>query len=176
MKSARRLTFVAALAILALLAARHRPVPPTPAPGSWSGKVVGVADGDTIDVMHDGRSERLRLWGIDCPEKSQAFGQRAKQFTSDTVFGRTVTVLPHGTDRYGRTVAEVRGPDGNSLNEALLSAGMAWWYEPYAKHEVRFQQLQERARAKRVGLWSDPHAEAPWEFRRAKRNRAPARR
>ena len=71
---------------------------------SFSGKVVGVADGDTIDVMHDGRAETIRLWGIDCPEKAQAFGGYAKQVISKAVFGQIVTVANRNTDRYGRTV------------------------------------------------------------------------
>ncbi len=64
--------------------------------------MVGVADGDTITVMHNGKGERIRLHGIDCPEKRQAFGNRAKQFTSKLVFGKTITVQLVDRDRYGR--------------------------------------------------------------------------
>ncbi len=71
----------------------------------FTGRVVGVSDGDTITVMHNGKGERIRLHGIDCPEKRQAFGNRAKQFTSTLVFGRAVTVQVMDRDRYGSTVA-----------------------------------------------------------------------
>ncbi len=73
----------------------------------FTGRVVGVADGDTITVLHKGKGERIQLHGIDCPEKRQAFGKRAKQFTSTLVFGKTVTVHVLDRDRYGRTVGEV---------------------------------------------------------------------
>ena len=81
---------------------------------SWRGKVVGVSDGDTITVMHHDKGEKIRLYGIDCPEKRQAFGKRAKQFTSNMVFGKNVEVRPVTTDRYGRTIAwvYVDGHDG----------------------------------------------------------------
>jgi len=68
----------------------------------FSGKVVGILDGDTIEVMHGGKPERVRLNGIDCPEKGQAFGNRARQYTSELAFGRVVTVQAMGHDRYGR--------------------------------------------------------------------------
>src|SRR5207247_8066819 len=73
----------------------------------FTGNVVGILDGDTIDVLHDGRAERIRLQGIDCPEKRQAFGTRAKQFTSHLAFGKTVTVRVTGRDRYGRNLGQL---------------------------------------------------------------------
>ena len=78
-------------------------------PAAWSGKVVGVVDG--ITVLHDGRGEQIRLWGIDCPEKNQDFGTKAKQITSILVFTKVVDVEPVTTDRYGRTVAFARVGD-----------------------------------------------------------------
>lgn len=95
----------------------------------FSGEVVGIADGDTIKVMHDGRPEKIRLFGIDCPEKGQAFGNKAKQFSSELAFGKTVTVQEHGLDKYGRTIGVVILPDGRNLNRELVAAGLAWWYE-----------------------------------------------
>ncbi len=100
--------------------------PDQPAPivvQEFSGRVVGVADGDTITVLHNGKGERIRLNGIDCPEKRQAFGNRAKQFTSNLVFAKTVTVQAVDRDRYGRTVGVVLLPDGRSLNHELVRAG-----------------------------------------------------
>jgi endonuclease YncB( thermonuclease family) len=74
----------------------------------WQGKVVGVADGDTITVMHEGRGEKIRIYGVACPESHQDFGQKAKKFTSNMTYGKSVEVEPIAQDRYGRTVALVK--------------------------------------------------------------------
>ena len=78
----------------------------------FQGRVVGITDGDTIRVLHNGREEKIRLYGIDYPERCQAFGTRARQFTSSLAFGKEVTVKVKDKDRYGRTVADVILPDG----------------------------------------------------------------
>ena len=98
----------------------------------FCGRVVGIADGDTITVMHDGRGEKIRLYGIDAPEKGQAFGNRAKQFVSSLAFGKEAKVEVKDYDRYGRTVADVILPDGRNLNHEIVKAGFAWWYRKYA--------------------------------------------
>jgi micrococcal nuclease len=131
----------------------------------FTSKVVGVSDGDTIRVMYQGRAERVRLYGIDCPEKGQAFGNRAKQFTSEMVFGKEVLVKTHGCDRYGRILADVFIPDGRSLNQELVRAGYAWWFRRYSK-DIVLAQLEEEAMAAKRGLWADPHAMPPWEWRK----------
>ena len=97
-------------------------IPPTLPSIHFTGKVVGVSDGDTISVMHNGKAERIRLSGIDCPEKGQAFGQRAKQFTSALVFGKEVTVAVQDSDKYGRTIGEVKLLDGRVLTRQELTA------------------------------------------------------
>ncbi len=127
-------------------------------------KVVGVSDGDTITVLHNGKGERIRLHGIDCPEKRQAFGNRAKQFTSNLVFAKTVTVQAVDRDRYGRTVAEVLLPDGRSLNRELVRAGLAWMYRRYS-NDQSLSDLEEEARVARRGLWVDANPIPPWEWR-----------
>ncbi|MEO8597332.1 MAG: thermonuclease family protein [Candidatus Solibacter sp.] len=112
----------------------------------FSGKVVAITDGDTIKVMHDGALERIRLWGIDCPESKQAFGTRAKQLTGDLAFGKIVTVKVRDIDRYKRTVAEIILPDGRNQTEAALSAcllGENGWC-------VRFHFLRLRVREQHV--------------------------
>ena len=133
----------------------------------WNGKVVGVSDGDTITVMHDGMAEKIRLYGIDCPEKGQAFGKRAKQFTSKMVFGKVVEARPITTDRYGRTIAWIYF-DGTCLNEELLKVGLAWHYKRYSS-EKHLAELETEARQKKAGLWSDPYSVPPWDFRHGKR-------
>jgi endonuclease YncB( thermonuclease family) len=85
----------------------------------FSGQVVGVIDGDTIEVLYNHKAERIRLNGIDCPEKSQAYGNRAKQAASGLVFGKEVTLQTFGKDKYGRTLAAVLLPDGTSVNHTL---------------------------------------------------------
>lgn len=137
---------------------------------SWEGKVVGVSDGDTITVLDaDKIQNKIRLYGIDCPEKHQAFGQKAKQFTSDMVFGKSVEIKTVGADKYGRTIAWVNigGQAGPSLNEELLKAGLAWHYKKYSLDQ-NLNDFEEHAKTSKLGLWSDPSAIPPWEFRRGK--------
>ena len=100
---------------------------PAVAQERFTGKSLAVADGDTISVMRDGRSVRVRLEGIDCPESGQDFGQRAKQFTSDLTFGKEVIVDVRDVDRYGRLVARVY-VGGEDVSVALVDAGLAWHY------------------------------------------------
>jgi len=78
------------------------------------------------------RVKRIRLNGIDCPEKSQAYGQRAKQAASELVYGKEVTVQTHGKDKYGRTLTDVLLPDGTNINHTLFKEGWCWWYRKYA--------------------------------------------
>ncbi len=131
----------------------------------FTGRVVGVSDGDTITVLHNGKGERIRLHGIDSPEKRQAFGKRAKQFTSRLTYGKAVTVKDLGQDRYGRTIADVILPDGRVLNHELVKAGFAWWYWRYTPDDETLAQLEREARRAKRGLWVDPHAVLPWEWR-----------
>lgn len=140
----------------------------TSAAGSWRGHVVGITDGDTISVMHDGVAEKIRIASIDTPEKAQAFGNRAKQFTSSLVFDKDVTVRPETKDRYGRTVASVQLPDGRDLGQELVRAGMAWLYRKYSS-DATLARLESEAKAARRGLWADPNPIPPWEFRRPTR-------
>lgn len=81
----------------------------------FSGQVVSILDGDTIEVLHNHRAERIRLNGIDCPEKGQAFGKRARQAISELVFGKNVMLQTHSKDKYGRTIAEQRSATRNPL-------------------------------------------------------------
>jgi micrococcal nuclease len=137
----------------------------------FRGKVVGVTDGDTIKVLRRGRQVRVRLSGIDCPEKRQAFGSRAKRYTSDLVFAKEVTVKVRDIDRYKRIVGEVVLKDGTNLNHALVRAGLAWWYRRYAPEDRTLERLEKDARKNKRGLWADPDPTPPWEFRRRRRKR-----
>ncbi len=127
--------------------------------------MVGVIDGDTIDVLHDAVAERIRLNGIDCPEKRPAFGRKAKEFTSEMVFGKEVRIITHKRDRYGRTIGDVIVSDTYSLNHELLRAGLAWWYRQYAPDNRSLEQLENEAREEQRGLWAEPNPIPPWTFR-----------
>jgi len=131
----------------------------------FTGKVVGVTDGDTLSVLHNGRGERVRLHGIDCPEKRQAFGQLAKRFTSTLVYGKDVTVTVYGHDKRGRTIGEVTLLHGSVLNHELVKAGLAWWFRLYAPVDPVLEELEKEAREAKRGLWADPHPVPPWEWR-----------
>jgi endonuclease YncB( thermonuclease family) len=128
-------------------------------------RVVGVIDGDTIDVLDaDNQTKRIRFNGIDTPEAGQPFGNNAKQFVSDRVFGRDVELIEHELDRYGRTIADVI-IDGENLNRALVAAGLAWHYKRYSDDEA-LAQAERDAQAASLGLWSDPRHVAPWDWRK----------
>jgi endonuclease YncB( thermonuclease family) len=138
---------------------------------AFTGKVVGVSDGDTIKVMREGQAVKVRLHGIDCPEKGQSFGTRAKRFTSDMAFAKEVIVRVKTTDRYGRIVGVVILPGGKNLNWELVDAGLAWWYRRYAPDDGMLERLEAEARETKRGLWGDNNPIPPWEWRRIQRGR-----
>jgi len=134
---------------------------------SFAGKLVRVMDGDTVEVMHDGKAERIRLAGIDCPEKAQPYGNEARRFTLETAANKIVTINVETTDRYGRTVGEIILPNGSSLNRELVKAGYAWWYKQYSSDKA-LGAVEEEARNSKRGLWVDDNPIAPWDWRRDK--------
>lgn len=136
------------------------------ASAEFSGRVVSILDGDTIEVLHNNRAERIRLNGIDCPEKGQAYGTKAKRAASDLVFGKEVTLKTYGLDKYGLTIADVSLPDGVIVNVELVRNGWCWWYQKYAPDNVVLAELQRRARRAGLGLWADPHPVPPWCYRK----------
>jgi endonuclease YncB( thermonuclease family) len=132
------------------------------------GRVVSVADGDTLTVLDSqDRQHRIRLYGIDAPEKAQPFGSQAKKSLSGKVFGATVRVDVVDVDRYGRQVGRVYF--GNRLiNLEQVREGYAWRYTQFDRHH-EFDRAEAEARRSRRGLWSAPHPIPPWEFRREQR-------
>lgn len=139
-----------------------------------TGRVVGVADGDTVTVLDDHKVQhKVRLAGIDAPEKGMPYGHRSKQYLSDLVFGKTVTLEGDKVDRYGRTVAKVI-LNGRDMNLAQIAAGMAWHYKKYDREQTANDRMlygaeELNARAARRGLWGDPQPQAPWDWRAEKR-------
>ncbi len=136
---------------------------------NFRGKVVRVTDGDTIKVMREGKEVKIRLAGIDCPEKDQPYGDESKQFTSALTLGQIVTVKAKTTDQYGRIVADVISPERVNLNQQLVWAGLAWWYRKYAPDDSTLAEMETKAKEAKRGLWTDKTPVPPWEWRKGKR-------
>ena len=150
-----------------------------------TGQVVGVSDGDTITVLDADRIQhKIRLTGIDAPEKAQAFGERSTENLSRLVHGKEVEVRWHKRDRYGRLVGTVLTADAACKGTncprivdaglAQIAAGLAWWYRDYAKEQSaedaqRYRLAEEDARRRHVGLWAGPEPSPPWDWRKAKK-------
>jgi micrococcal nuclease len=125
----------------------------------------------TMEVLVQRRPKRIRLFGIDAPERDQAFGSRAREAAGVLAFGQAVKVVSHGMDQYGRILGEVVLPDGSILNERLVEQGWAWHYTRYSNSR-RLAEMEISARRARRGLWADPRPIPPWEFRRTRRGSA----
>jgi endonuclease YncB( thermonuclease family) len=136
----------------------------------FSGRVVAVKDGDTIEVLHSFKAERIRLADIDCPEMGQPFGNRAKQLMGNLVFGKDVLIRSTGKDRYGRTIGEIF-VDGMSVGEELVKNGAAWWYQKYSSNS-KLSELEREARHRKCGLWVEKNPMPPWDWRTQKKNRS----
>ena len=143
----------------------RRGIPRLPHAGSAEVFAAGVVDGDTFVADIEGARRRIRLARIDAPEKRQAFGHRAEQALRDLVWKRTVQVQWHRLDRNCRPIAEVR-VDGADVSEALVRLGMAWQYTAYSR-DAGLAAIEQQARNRHIGLWSDARPIPPWEWRRA---------
>ena len=128
-----------------------------------------MSDDEVASVLKGNTLIKTRLYGIDCPEKSQAFGTKSKQFASDIVFGKIVTVVPTDTNRYGRIVGMVY-VGGVCVNAEMIKNGFAWVYPSYCKIAIcsDWLELEKQARAGKVGLWAHSNPIPPWEYRRKK--------
>ena len=139
-----------------------------------TGRVVRVADGDTVTVLDAANTEhRIRLSGIDAPESHQGFGSSSKQNLSDWVFGKDVTVEYYKTDQYGRLVGKIV-VNGQDINLEQVKAGMAWHYKEYEREQSPedrelYARAEDEARAQHRGLWQDPNPVEPSQFRRERR-------
>jgi len=138
------------------------------ADGQIRGKVVKVRDGDSMEIRSDGQNVRVRVFGVDAPERGQPWSARAKSFTAGLVGNQEVVVEVKDVDRYGRKVGEVVLADGRDLGHELLREGLAWYYRRYA-NDPSLEKLEADARAAKRGLWSEPHPVPPWKFRSDRR-------
>ena len=139
----------------------------------FSGKVVGVSDGDTITVLYGKKEYKIRFLHIDCPESSQAFGTKAKQTLSSKIFGKTVTVKWKEKDRYERILGDIYIGQ-RWINAEMVQEGMAWHYNFFSK-DATIAAAQTKAKASKIGIWSQPNPVPPWDFRKGKgtANRGP---
>lgn len=138
-----------------------------------TGRVVRVADGDTISILDSNHTQyKIRLHGIDTPERDQAHGKAAWDALSDMVAGREVGVVVLGKDSYGRTDGTVYLGETN-VNLAMVAAGHAWWYRYYAPDNRLLETTERAAREAQRGLWADPDPIPPWEWRRQQRYSRP---
>jgi micrococcal nuclease len=135
----------------------------------FTSPVVRVLEGDTLEVLHNHHPELIRLNGIDCPEKGQAFGLFAEHAAAELVFRKQVTLQTYGLDEYGSTIGDVILPDGMHLNQELVRRGLCWWYQKYAPGDTLLEQLEKAAREAKKGLWADPQSVPPWEWRKLNR-------
>ena len=137
---------------------------------AWEGKVVKITDGDTITVLRDDHEQvKIRLYGVDCPEKKQAFGSVAKDVATELAALAVVEVTEKDRDRYGRIVGLVDLPDGTRLNREMIRRGLAWVYWQYCKADFcgEWGELERAARAGHQGLWIDQAPTPPWAWRKA---------
>ncbi len=146
---------------------------PAPA-GTLAGRAVKIVDGDTFDLLVETpegkRTVRIRLDGIDCPERGQDFGTVAKDGLGSLLMDKSLRFTPLDTDRYGRVVGDVHTTSGTWVNEALVREGLAWHYVAYSS-SARLAAAEKEARAAKAGLWSAPRPVAPWEWRKEKRTK-----
>ena len=153
------------LVLVATLWLAQPPPPSVASSRAFDARVVAIADGDTLTVLRGKEQVKVRLYGIDAPEKGQDFGNRARERLGDLAQGETVRVDPVETDRYGRMVARIILPGGESLNRAMVRDGFAWWYRKYAPGDVALRDAEAEARKAKIGLWSQPSPVAPWDWR-----------
>ena len=134
------------------------------------GKAVKIADGDTFTLLVNGHDQvKIRIDGIDAPEKGQAFGNRAKEYLSSMIWGEELTVSVTKKDRYGRSIGKVSTPSITDVGLEMIKAGFAWQYRDY-NNEKAYADAESLARENRKGLWLDNNPKRPQDFRKEKRN------
>ena len=157
-----KVAFVGLAILVSLMASAH---------DSISGRVVAVADGDTLTVLDENHQQhKIRLAGIDAPEKAQPFGQVGKQKLSEFCYMKQANVEVINTDRYGRIVGDVTC-EGLHANEEMVWGGYAWVYRQYSKGFEYLFPIEEQAKLAQFGLWKDAQPTPPWAWRRNLRSK-----
>lgn len=140
-------------------------------PNEFIAKVIGVKDGDTIEVLYKNNPIVIRFEHIDCPEKKQPFGKKAKSFVSDNIFGKKVKIISKGkTDRWKRLIAVIEMENGNNLNKMLVENGLAMHFKKYSKDQS-YAVLENQAKENKKGFWSLKEVIEPWNYRKSKRSK-----
>ena len=143
------------------------------------GLVVAISDGDTITLLTEDKQQlKIRLVGIDTPEKKQAYGSKAREHLASRIFKQEVEVNLRKKDQYGRHLGVIY-IGGIDINQLMIQDGYAWFYKQYAKDQpkeeaLRYAKAEQDARAKHKGLWADPNPVAPWDFRKEDKEQARA--
>ena len=134
---------------------------------TYSGKVVGIKDGDTVVVLDSLNNQTtLRLAEVDCPEKNQPFGTKSKQFTSDQIYLKAIKYVVTATDRYGRSIAIIYyDTDNKYLSAEIIKAGMGWHYKRYSTSK-ELALFEDNAKKNKIGLWIENNPFEPWEWRK----------
>ncbi|MFS7384582.1 thermonuclease family protein [Rahnella inusitata] len=132
------------------------------------GKVIRVLDGDTVDILKNNQIYRIRLSGIDAPEKQQPYGQRSRQNLSNLISQKTIYAVGNKQDRYGRLIATILY-NKNDINSLQITSGLAWAYRYKGKATTpEYVNLEQSARDKAIGIWSEKNAVEPWRWRKEK--------
>ncbi|MDE3742533.1 thermonuclease family protein [Maribacter polysaccharolyticus] len=137
-------------------------------PFNFIANVIGIKDGDTIEVIYNQVPIVIRLEHIDCPEKKQPFGNKAKQFTSNFIFKQNARIVSQGKkDRWGRLIAVVYNEDGKNLNKAIVENGFGMHFKKYSS-DLSYNKLEVEARNNERGMWRDKNIIEPWTYRKNK--------
>ncbi len=132
---------------------------------SFSAKVISVIDGDSFNIQLSDGKAKVILYGVDCPELGEDYGQEARTFTNAKCYGKTVTIDLRGKDKMDRLIGIVTLADGTNLNEELVRQGLAWWSDKFAPKDETLKRLHTEAKTSRRGLWAAPNPIPPWIFR-----------
>lgn len=128
-------------------------------------KVLHVSDGDTFIASTKKGKTKVRLYGVDAPEKSQEYGLKSLSYLQFLISNKNVKLKVMGIDQYGRTIAKVFY-NGTDINTEMISSGNAWWYEQFARNEKIYEKAQKSAKEQKIGLWSKGNPIPPWEYRK----------
>ena len=133
----------------------------------YSVKVIGISDGDTFDGLTQDKIEiRFRIYGIDAPEKKQAFSDKSKKYLSDLIYGEKVSIkVQKKRDGFGRPIVWVYTPSGKDVGAEMLKAGMAWHFKEYDNSQ-EYAEIENAAKANRIGLWGHTSQIPPWDYRK----------
>lgn len=137
---------------------------------SLSGHVVKIIDGDTYDIVLNRKQTRVRMFGIDAPERGMDYYKVAKEYLGSLCMNQMIRIEVINTDRYGRIVAKSFLSDGRELGAEMIKAGLAWHFKRYSDDES-LSQFEIIARENRIGLWQANNPTPPWNYRKRKKEK-----